>query len=101
MWHELISNTIEECGAEMDDSTIKAIVETIEGAIENMLMIDGCPATVRIDGDKLQRRIRELEEEVASLQRQVKAYRSSIAQRRNVSETEIYVEDGNVFYGRV
>lgn len=98
LWKEFIANAAEESGELLKETTIDAIVDCVEGIIENMWMIDGpAPTPAR---PVRHENIDALKDEIKRLEEQIFTYRRSVAIRRHVPIEDVYIEDGTVIYGK-
>ena len=98
LWKEFIANTIEECGEAVKDETLDAIVECIEVTIENMWMRCGTVSRDMIPSADVEQKIMMLKQEINELSSEVEIFRKSVAIRRGVSVSDVYIDGQTVMY---
>jgi len=97
-WKECVEEAFEEAKIIATKEQIAFVAEWVEGAFENFSMANGYenipnPLLGEIDRLKVKH-----EEEVKDLEYQTDVYKRSVARRRGVNESDVYIENGSVYY---
>ena len=99
-WTETIAEAFEDAGITATEEQIQTVAGWAEGAHENYGMAHGydsipSPASTEIDMLK-----KAHEKELEEMQRQIDCYRKSVATRRGVKMSDVYLDSqGHVMYG--
>lgn len=99
-WIETISEAFEDAGIAATEEQIQTVAGWVEGAHENYGMAHGYDAIPSPASTEIDRLKKAHEKELEEMQRQVDCYRKSVAFRRGVKMSDVYLDSqGNVMYG--
>lgn len=91
-WMIAAEAAMEEIGLTLTDEQIKLVADVISVSHENYGMAHGHDVIQSpVDTDK-DRKIGALEAEIQSLESDISIYRKSVARRRNVLESDVYLK---------
>ncbi len=91
-WTECISIAFNEEGISATPEQIEQVAGHVEGGHENYSMAHGYDVIESLVETNKDRTIASLKKEIADLEGQVIVYRKSVAMRRGVSESDVYLE---------
>ena len=98
-WKECVSEAFEDAGLEATDEQIGIVTSWVEGAHENYSLATGQEMIPNPLQSEIERIRGDHRREVEALTKEIDIYKSSVAERRRVSPTDVYTEDGQVYYG--
>ena len=100
-WTECIKESFSEAEIIATDEQIKTVIEWVEGAHENIGMATGSehiPNPLNTEVDALKRKMEKLQ---SDYDRQINGVLNGVAKRRNVSLSELRIDDdGLITYYR-
>ncbi len=99
-WKECIKEAFEDSKIIATDEQIDNVASWVEGAHENYSMANGHDVIQSPVENEKDRQIKTLKSEIERLENNVTTYRKSVATRRNVPIEDVYIENGDVIYGR-
>ncbi len=95
-WNECIEAAFSDAGIEATPEQIDQVAGDVEGAHENYGMAFGHDAIPNPMNAELERLRKHKDAEIADLKEQIGTYRRSVARRRGVSESSVYLEHDSV-----
>lgn len=93
-WEDTVKESFEDAGITATDEQIDTVISWVEGAHENYGMATGrdcIPAPRESEVDALKKQYKQ---EIERLESQIGVFRKSVATRRGVDESDVYL-DGN------
>lgn len=102
-WVTCIEETLGEMGLDLTEEQIEDIAGSVEIYHENYGMSHGhdviscgAPDTYRLEQEN-----KTLKARITELVKDIHSYRKSVATRRGVDVSDVYLENDTVYYGRV
>ena len=99
-WKECIKEALDDVLIIASEGEIDTIASWVEGAHENYSTAMGHDVNQSPVETEKDRIINSLKAEIKNLENNVFSYRQSVATRRNVPVEDVYLEDGDVIYGK-
>ena len=99
-WEECIKESFEDAGITATDNQIGTVVCWVEGAHENEGLATGRDCIPNPLSSEIDRLKAAYKKEVGELERAVMCYRNSVAVRRGVPVTSVYLDGDSVIYDR-
>lgn len=97
-YEEALKEAFEDAKITASNEQINIVVSWIESAVENKSMAcgyDSIPDPRESEIDKLKTNHKK---ELERLENQINIYRNSVAERRNVDVSDVFIEDNRVMY---
>jgi len=96
-WEECIAEAFEDAGITATKEQIDTVASWVEGAHENYGMAHGYDAIPNPLESEIGELKRKHKKEMDEQEEREECYKRSVARRRNVNSSDVYLEDGTVY----